>query len=230
MSLLAARRGTLAPKKAATGGAGVAFTLLTSGASTDNVASYSTVSVTPTAGRLYLVAGLVSGVNPAPDFTLAGWGLTWEQVTTTAFVARGMKLYAAKGTPTAGSLTITAVSGTFTGAGWSVVEASGVDLTGANALAAVVQSVQARPNGPPLSVAFASAVGAGNGAFAGVGLSLAETITAGTGWTGAGATQTWTAPTSAIQGMTAATAPQNVEASWTTADTAFVVAAEIKAA
>lgn len=204
-------------------------TLLTQGGSTDNVAAYTTTSVTPTAGKLYLVGAIVSGTNPAPDFTVAGWGLTWEQVTTTAFVARGMKMYAAKGTPTAGALTITAVSGSYTGAGWCVVEAD-ADLSGAAAVDAIQQSKGVRPNGPPISVPFDVTVVGGNDGFAFVGISVAETITPGTGWTGLAASQNVSAPITAFVGMWADSAPQNIEATWTTADTAFVCAVEIKAA
>lgn len=208
-------------------------TLLTSGGSTDNVATYSTASVTPTAGKLYVFVALVSGTNPAPDFTISGLGLTWEMATGTAFVARGMKTYVAKGTPAAGSVTITSVGVAYTGAAWALLEVGGADLTGANALAAIQQVKQARGTttaGPPLALPFDTAVIAGNGAIAGVAISLAEAITAGTGWTAAGATVTVTGPTSALLPMTATAAPQNIAANWTTAETAIVNAIEIKAA
>lgn len=210
----------------------LSFAVLTSGSSTDNVAAYTTASTTPTAGKLYVLIALVSGTNPAPDFTIAGNGLTWEQAATTTFVARGLKTYVAKGTPTAGAITITSVGAAYTGAAWWLLEVSGADLTGANALAALRQTKAARgtaTTGPPLALPFDTAVTPGDGALAAVGISLAEAIAVGTGWTAGGPTVTVTSPTSALLAMLAPNSVQSIDANWTSADTAVVNAIEIKA-
>lgn len=211
----------------------VTATHLTTGSDTTNqTGPYSTASITPTANRLVLAAVAVTvGASPTPALTLSGCGLTWVQVDQTVAGARTVHLFRAMGAaPTAGVLSITGDgTTTMTSALWTVAEFAGVDTSGTNGSGAIVQSVNAKPaNTTSVSVAFGSAITAGNATFGAVAPAVAEAPAAGSGWTSLGST-TQTAPTTGLLGEWAAAGQQNVTASWTTSASPFVAGAEIKA-
>jgi hypothetical protein len=105
--------------------------------------SFSTASITPVAGRMYLIAVesyLNSGAVNTP--TVSGCGLTWTQVATqlcsnnlriTFFRALGNG-----GTP--GALTIDHGGQVQIACSWSIEECTGVKTTGTNGSDAIVQS------------------------------------------------------------------------------------------
>lgn len=107
-------------------------TLLTSGGDTANSDTYVTASVTPTAGRLYLIAVMNSRGSGVGTVAVSGWGLAWEHIGVPEPVTwnsdqRKISILRAAGTPVAGALTI-ALSIAGSGALWSVFEA-GLDAT-----------------------------------------------------------------------------------------------------
>lgn len=210
----------------------VAFNHLTTDSSTANVSPYVTASLTPTAGRVYLVGLMVGATtSPNPTPTITGWGLTWTQVVQNVAGFRASYIFRATGTPTAGALTITTTGANLpNGCFWSVVEAAGADMTGTNGSGAIVQSHEARPlAATSVSSAFPTAPTAGNGGFAVVGIGGAqETVTPGAGWTGASTSQT--TPNNSMAGMWAASCPSAISASWTSSVTSFLAGVEIKAA
>jgi hypothetical protein len=204
---------------------------LTTGSDTTNTATYTTASITPTAGRLVLVAVLATvGSGTAPAITISGCGLNWVEVDQTNAGSRIVHLFRAMGAPSDGPLTITAASA-LTSALWQVTEFNGVDTSGADGSGAIVQSVNGRPgSSTTASVAFPGTVAATNSTFGAVAVSVQETpAPGGSGWVSAGATSQ-TAPTSGLLAEYATPAAQNISASWTTATNSFVVGAEIKAA
>lgn len=203
---------------------------LTTGSSTSNVASYTTASISPTPGRLVLVAVLATVGSGTVDVTLAGCGLTWTKVEQTPAAARTVHLFRAMGAPTSGALTITG-STSMTSALWQAVEFNGVDTSGTNGSGAIVQSVNTRPgSATSVTVPFNAAIDTTNSVYGAVGVAVQESpAVGGAPWTLIGTT-TQSAPTSGLLVEFAATARQEIAASWTTAAAAFVVGAEIKAA
>jgi len=120
---------------------------LTSDSSTTDAASYATASVSPTAGRLLLlaVASRYSTTPPTiPTITTAN-GITWTQVNTIvtangdAFDNRRVTLFRAKpSSPSAGAVTIDFGGVTQLGCFWSLVE---VPDTHADEASCIVQSL-----------------------------------------------------------------------------------------
>lgn len=204
---------------------------LTTGSSTANATSYTTDSITPTPGRLVLVAVYATVASGSTTVDLSGCGLTWVKVDQTGATARSIHLFRGRGpTTTAGPLTITG-SVSMTSALWQVTEFNGTDTSGADGSGAVVQSVNSRPGSATLvNVPLPSDVTAGNAVFGAVGVAVQEApAVGGAPWTSLGTT-TQSAPTSGLLGEFAAEALQNITASWTTSASSFVVGAEIKAA
>lgn len=206
---------------------------LTTNTSTTNSSPITTASITPTANRLVLAHVVVVGTGSATP-TLSGNGLTWVLITDTGSgVTRQLAVYRAMGaSPSAGVVTISSASTTITGWLWSISEYDGIDTSGTNGSGAVVQSVQAKPTAvTSVSTAFGSGITAGNGTSAGVAINLAETFTAGSGWTAQGQI-TGSAPVQAIIGMfgTSGVGVSPIAASWTTSGNAWVTGVEIKAA
>ena len=204
--------------------------LLTTGSSTTNTATYTTASIAPTPGRLVLVAVLATVGSGTTTVDVAGCGLNWVKVDQTPSAARTAHLFRGMGTPTAGPLTITGGS-QMTSALWQVDEFNAVDTSGTDGSGAIAQSVNARPGSATLvDVPFPNPVDPANSVYAAVGVAVQESpVVGGAPWTSLGTT-TQSAPTSGLLGEFAATARQNITASWTTAAASFVVGAEIKSA
>lgn len=109
--------------------------------------TYSTASITPTAGRLVLAStmSLAGGGGPETP-TLSGCGLTWVLVATRAYANSQFRVsvFRAMGaSPSAGAVTIT-YSGTLEGQRCcSIAEFSGVAGGGTNGSEAIVQAASA---------------------------------------------------------------------------------------
>jgi hypothetical protein len=209
----------------------VTRTHLTDDFITTNASSYTTATISPSAGRLLLVTVVGSHAAAWPGLTVSGCGVSWVQVASNDDTElRGAAMFRAMGTPTTGALTIaTADVSSLTACGWSVDEYAGVDTSGSFGSGAIVQTRVARGAGAAsVSQAFSGTVTAGNATVAAVGMTaINETTTPGTGWTqivNGGISQ----PSTSRQVEWAATAQQNVTASWTTSADWFLVAAEIK--
>lgn len=202
---------------------------LTTGSSTSNQTSYTTASISPTAGRLLLCAvGISVATAPTPTPTVTGCGVTWELIDTPSTAVRTVYLFRAMGTPTSGALTISGGSTTLTSGYWNVSEVPDVDTSGTNGSGAIAQVHHGRPaSATALSSAFPTTPGPGNGAYAAVFIGVQETITPGSGWSllGQGSES---APTSSLMAMGAGVAPQTVAASWTTSAVNAFFSVEIK--
>lgn len=102
---------------------------LTSGADTTNQQTYTTASVTPTAGRTWLLAVEVSHASAVGTVTPTGLGLTWTEIdpnSTNGVVwnstGRRLQVFLGTGTPSSGTISL-AVSGTGnSGAAWVLLE------------------------------------------------------------------------------------------------------------
>jgi hypothetical protein len=204
---------------------------LLTGGSTDNVYTFTTESITPTAGRLICVGVLNSAnASPAQTVSVTGCGLTWDPIVQTSTAARQLSSFRARGTPTAGPLTITLTGGTTTpnGCAWTVIEYDGADTSGTNGSGAILQTVNSRPgSATSISALFTGVPAPGNGGFGLVAMSAAETITPGSGWT---AQQiALTAPPQSLAGLYAASCPAAVAGSWSSSATNFAIGVEIKA-
>lgn len=209
----------------------VTVTHLTTASDTSNVASISTASISPTAGRLVEVTVLVSAASPAPSVAVSGCGLTWDLVVSNNDSGqRRAFIFRAVGSPTAGALTFTATGNTPTGWAWSVVEFAGLDTSGTNGSGAVVQTAHGRPaSATSISVAFPVTLTAGTVTSAAVGVAVQESPTAGAGWAALGATN-YASPATGFLSEWANPGQQNIAASWTTASTSVYVGAEYKPA
>lgn len=126
----------------------VALHSLTFDKSLTDASSYTTASISPTAGRLVLIAigqRQASGTPAIP--TVTGCGLTWEVVHTYRSVNssgnRRLTIFRAFSftTPTPGTLVINFGGNTQSHCGWSVSEFSGVKQ-GSNGASAIQQSVE----------------------------------------------------------------------------------------
>lgn len=160
--------------------------LTTSGDGTDNQATYTTASITPTADRLVLAWVLnVRGSGTATQPTLSGNGLTWVAVNSVVTTATRLTLYRAMGAaPSAGVVTITPGDANTVRVLWSISEFSGIDTGGTNGSAAVVQSAVNNANSTSVTAtlaAFGSASNATAGGF--VVLANSRTWTEGGGFT-----------------------------------------------
>jgi len=203
---------------------------LTTGSSTTNANSYTTASISPTPGRLALVAVLATIGSGTVDITLSGCGLNWVKVDQTPAAARTVHVFRAMGTPTPGPLTITGSSQMTSGL-WQAVEFSGTDTSGADGSGAIVQTIPARPgSGTSVNVPFNLPVNPANSTYGAVGVAVQEApAVGGAPWTSLGTT-TQSGPTSGLLAEFAAVARQEVAASWSTSAASFVVGIEVKAA
>lgn len=112
----------------------VAFTTLTSGGDTSNVSSYSTASITPTAGSLLLVWVVVTDADDPGTINISTGltGVTWvEQFNlahfTIAVPLRRLKLWTGTGHSGSGTITFDGMPDVCTGAAHLVMEATGYD-------------------------------------------------------------------------------------------------------
>lgn len=147
---------------------------LTFGANNADLNSYATASVAPTANCLILVAVVSSLLTDPPTIpTVTGNGLTWVQISSTAYALGASTNYqrvtvfrSMGASPTPGVLTIDFGGVTQEGASWSVVEFSGVLTTGSNGADAVRNSASnSQINATSLSVALGAFAGSNNGTY-----------------------------------------------------------------
>lgn len=172
------------------------FTNLTSGSSTT---SFVTASVTPTAGRLVLIAinGYIAtgGVNPGTP-TVTGNGITYTLIQaqdidvtgatdrSTLWVFRGMSAG-----PSAGAITIAWSGVVPTRASWIVDQSdANVNVSGTNGAGAIVAAtlngVTSSTTVTTQSVSFVGAMASGNGAYFACGVENNDTQTPEGTWTG----------------------------------------------
>jgi hypothetical protein len=178
----------------------ITVTALDSGAVKDDTGSIelqNTASVSPSAGKLYLMfvshygsTGSGDGVEPVG---VAGAGLTFtmlKSILDTSISAQALSLWGAVGTPTTGAIAIDIYDGRpayFVD--WSLVEVAGVNLTSgltsAIPTARIVSNKDVVGSNSSMSVSFT--VAAGNGAIAGFTTTNAgttiRTATPRTNWT-----------------------------------------------
>lgn len=119
-------------------------TVLTSGADTTDATSFTTASITPVATDpiLLCVGSGVTGL-PCPVPTITGNGLTWAQVTTRLHSNNNRRITAfraASATPSAGTILIDFGVGNTQGhCQWAVIQFAGVDDSGTDGSAMIVQ-------------------------------------------------------------------------------------------
>lgn len=203
---------------------------LTSGSSSTDGGPFSTASVTPSAGKLYLVAVTVVATSPAPRATaVTGLGLTWELVVDApGNGSRTVSIFAAIGTPTSGSLAFTIAAGsTPTACVWVVAEASGANLSGGVAGAIAQIAAERNTATTQSSALFPNPITAGSATFGAVGANPITTPVSP--WEPVAAASA-TAPTSALTAMFSAVGQQDVQATVATAQALVPVGIEIKAA
>lgn len=176
--------------------------LIAATGSTTDASSYSTASISPTAGSLLLV-GFVAGDNPAnlQQPTLTGCGLTWTAVRAALLGTGGtasqvmLACYAAYADPavvSSGTLTFSSVvsSGTADGAIWCVHEITGYYLHGGNPAPSGVINVNSNTaTADTMTITQAAAQNSESLMFSWAecyndGSSTAPTFTNPTGWTG----------------------------------------------
>lgn len=169
----------------------IVATQLTSGADSTNGTVYTTASVSPSGGRLQVLAVYItrSAGIPSTGTTVTGCGLTWAQITTvsnnTGSDSSRLMLFRAMGSPSAGALTITAPEGQLR-AGWSLTEFENVETSGSDGADAVIQSANDQNGGATLTGATItlSAFGnAANAAFGAIGVTASGAVTEGSGFT-----------------------------------------------
>ena len=161
---------------------------LTSAADTTDATSWTTASITPTTNRLVLAAICNSRATSPTLPTLSGCGLTWVQVATVAYVSdtRRLTLFRALGaSPTSGALTIDFAGVTQSAAGWVISEYDGIDTSGTDGSAAIVQSVTDNSGagvGTTASATLAAFGAAENATFGMFNVNNASGFTAGSGF------------------------------------------------
>ena len=167
----------------------IATTSLTSGSDNTDQDVYTTASISPSANALVLAA-VVTATNTATErtITLSGNGLTWVQIDSLNFnpgnPERRVTLFRALGpSPSAGAVTITSDGTNTIGCLWSIVEFSGVDISGTNGSGAIVQSANNTANATSITVTLGSFSSTGNATYGAFGIDTNEAQTVGSGFT-----------------------------------------------
>jgi len=117
----------------------VTTTLLTSAYNTADQTSYTTASISPSAGVPILLFVSSRQASAVPPTSVSGCSLTWEQTANVGGGSHNISLYHASGTPTTGAITIDYGAATQTGGAWSIVELENSD-PGSNGASAIIQS------------------------------------------------------------------------------------------
>lgn len=171
-------------------------TVLTSGWSTANNTGptpYVTASVTPAADAVLVLVVAYTGTGAQPDPTITGLGLTWEEFTSSE-AARTVAIWRAKGTGTAGTISIAPPSAwPYTSCYWTLIQFTGADLN-----QAIGQTAVQNGSGTAASVSLADPPASGAATIAGFLQSVDTTTTPRTGWTEA-SDQPGTAPISTLE-------------------------------
>lgn len=168
-----------------------ASNLATTGSNAD-ATSYTTASISPGTNKL-LLAWVYSISASAPNTpTASGNDLTWVQVDSQIDSSnlRRITLFRAMGNPSSGTVTFDFSGQTQTGCAWSIVQYSGVDITGENGSGAIVQSAKNASAGTATSLTvtlgtFSYSKNATVGGF-GIPLNTAATPVVGSGFTATG--------------------------------------------
>jgi len=164
--------------------------LLTSGDSAD-ATSYVTASISPTAGKLVLlaVANVSTATPPANTPTVSGAGMTWTEVATkveTTDTFRRITVFRGVAGGSSGALTIDFAGETQLRCGWSISEFADCDTSGTNGANGIVQSVTgenvASPN-TDLSITLAAFTSTDNATYGALRKASAEAVSPGTGFT-----------------------------------------------
>ncbi len=215
-------------------------TKLTSGGDGNNAAFYQTATFTPGANRLVLafVANAMPTSTAANTPTLAGAGLTWEQVdVVTTSATDDFKLTCFRSmssTPATGTVVIDFNGQKQDCCAWSIFEFDGVPTTGASGSDAVVQSSDEQASGAlSLSAPLDSPVAGAsqNHTVAALLLDFKRTITAGSGFTEIDVqSPTGTGRTCALQTQESTSPVQASEWKWAGGAGAAAIVLEIKAA
>lgn len=143
-------------------GVGQIRALLTFG-NTANQTTYTTGTVTPTAGALVLAFFALSGASSAPSTwtppTLTGAGMTWEivRLSNQAGFLGTWCFRAQSATPGSGALTIDLQGNTAARCGWQIVEVTGLTNYGDNGASLIAQTAVAGASGTSGSTTFPAA-------------------------------------------------------------------------
>lgn len=212
--------------------AAIPTTLATLNDTATNGTVHTIPSFTPGASKLLTVALAVSGTSPTPAPTLSGHGITWTQVTQSTAAARTVHIFrgVSSASPTAGTITVTTATA-LTQCQAHVVQWDGALTTGTGGADGVINVVNGRPaSGTSVSLAYPSAVTAGNATYGVVGVIVSTVPTPGTGWTSAMAVSQ-TAPVTGFIAEWSTSAPQqNITASWSGASVPSTAGVEIVSA
>ncbi len=160
----------------------ITWTLKEAASSTTDGASFTTGNQTPNAGYLQVLDILTSSAAAAEVPTsVAGCGLTWENVSSIAYISgnRMLSRWRAMGpAPSTGTLTITLLS-TMTACLWNWKETGNADTSGTNGSGAFVQTVTASAGAgsTTISANLAALENAANSALAAVGLNTTGGVT-----------------------------------------------------
>jgi hypothetical protein len=161
-------------------------TVLTHGSSSGGTSS-TTASISPSANKLILVFVRIRDTdNIPPSVTLAGCGLTWDEVTNVRWGdsnERRSVVFRSMGTPSTGVLTITHDDSTVASCAWAVIEIDGVPTTGSNGSDAVRQSAGNDGDSDTPSVTLAAFGSADHATFGFVNNSGGEAVAQGSGFT-----------------------------------------------
>lgn len=197
--------------------------------------SYSTGSISPTAGKVLLAfvqSTIASGTGPNIP-SVSGNGLTWTQIATiqetTNNTSRITVFRALATSPSAGAVTADFSGQTQTTCGMIIHQISGASTSGSNAANAIVQSATAQVSGTNTGIsATLAAFGSVNNATMGfIAINRSAAITVGSGFadantTGGGATT--------LQSEFRADNDTSVDATWGSAVTVgMIIAVEIRA-
>lgn len=166
----------------------LAFSNLTSGASTVDASSFTTASITPPSDTLILLtvsSRLASGAPNTP--TVSGCGLTWVEITNVVNTGGNRRLtcFRARGSsPTSGTLTIDFGGQSQTEASWISDYVTDSDSSGTNGSGAIVQSATGSAASGTTSTVTLAAFGSSSNAAYGVHVNTnPSAITPGSGFT-----------------------------------------------
>lgn len=228
-----------------TGGGGggpatITATNKTANGSATNATSYTTASVTPTAGRLLCidVDACALGVDP-PNPTITGNGLTWTLVTDHYWRNPSgtsnrfhMWRYAAftGGSPSAGTILIDFGAQSMESCEWNVYEIDQAYLSGTVAEAFVQHAFSAaNTSGTSGSASLAAFAATNDGVVTGIAHLANETTTVGTGHTKLGTDGNHSGPNVGHMVQFRADNDTSADASWATSAFYGVMASEIRA-
>jgi len=161
---------------------GVARNLTTGGGQNNNT-DYVTASILPTSNNLILAwvnSGRADSMDPAVP-TVTGCSLTWVEVATIVYDTAGtthrrLTLFRALGAaPTEGKVRMVWPA-TQDRASWSIIEFSGIDISGSDGSGAIVQSVTGSSKTSPISITLAAFGDAANRPALGIARGAPETF------------------------------------------------------